>query len=323
LLIVVPVYYYLGIDGIVPAIIITAIISLLLSWYYSNKIETVPVKISKQTTITEGENMLIMGFMISLSGLITVGASYIVRLFISKQGGVAEVGMYTAGFAIINTYVGLVFTAMGTDYYPRLSAVAHNNKECMWTINQQAEIAILILAPIILGFLIFIKWIIIILYSNKFVAVEEMVHWAAMGMFFKATSWSIAFILLAKGAKRIFFINELISNIYMLCLHLLGYYFLGLAGLGISFMIGYLFYLLQVYYLTKIRYHFRFDPTFIKLFAIQLSLAIGGFVVAKLINNPHSYFIGTVVILTSTYYSYKELDKRLDVKELFNKLLKK
>ena len=83
--------------------------------------------------------------MISFSGLIAIGVSYIVRIFISNQGGISEVGLYSAGFAIINTYVGLVFTAMGTDYYPRLSAVAHSNKECKKTINQQAEMTILLL----------------------------------------------------------------------------------------------------------------------------------------------------------------------------------
>jgi len=92
--------------------------------------------------------MLKMGFMLSLSGLISTAASYIVRVFISNTGGVADVGLYSAGFAIISTYVGLVFTAMGTDYYPRLSVVAHDNVEARLLINQQAEVAILILAPI-------------------------------------------------------------------------------------------------------------------------------------------------------------------------------
>ena len=69
--------------------------------------------------------MLSLGFVISMSGLISLGASYIVRIYISNTGGVDDVGLYNAGFALINTYVGLVFTAMGTDYYPRLAAVAN------------------------------------------------------------------------------------------------------------------------------------------------------------------------------------------------------
>jgi len=64
-------------------------------------------------------------------------------------GGVAQVGLYNAGFMIINTYVGLVFTAMATDYYPRLAGVANDVSKTNTTINQQIEIAIIILAPIL------------------------------------------------------------------------------------------------------------------------------------------------------------------------------
>lgn len=317
LVIIIPLYYYFGIDGIVPAIIISAIISLLLSWYYSNKIKIEPIKISKLRLIAEGKNMLIMGFMISLSGLIATGISYIVRIFISNQGGIDEVGLYTAGFAIINTYVGLVFTAMGTDYYPRLSAVAHSNLECKKTINQQAEIAILILAPIILVFLVFIKWIIIVLYSNKFIAVDEMIHWAALGMLFKAAGWAIGFILLAKGSSRLFFLNDIISNSYLLFLNLLGYYLGGLTGLGISFMIGSFLHLIQMYFFSRIKYDFNFDIQFIKIFVIQFSLALSSFIIIKVTKPPYSYIVGVLLIAISSYYSYVELDKRIGILKLY------
>lgn len=331
LIITVPLYYFLGIDGIVPGIIITAIVSLILSWYFSNKVKIKPIKVGKLKTFAEGKHMLAMGFMISLSGLITLGVSYIVRIYISNKGGVGEVGLYNAGFAIINTYVGLVFTAMGTDYYPRLSAVAHSNKLCKKTINQQAEIAILILAPIIIIFIVFIKWVVIILYSNKFIAVDSMIHWAALGMLFKAASWAIAFILLAKGASKYFFYNELIANVYVLALHLAGYHFWGLTGLGLGFMIGYLLYLIQVFFVSKIKYNFNFNTPFIKIFIIQFSLALSCFIMVKVTDKPYYYIIGVILIIISSWYSYKELDKRIGVKALIlnikdkyfkNKLLK-
>ena len=53
-------------------------------------------------------------------------------------------------------------------------------------INQQAEIALLIIAPIIMFFLVFINWIVILLYSSKFIPINNMILYAALGMFFKA-----------------------------------------------------------------------------------------------------------------------------------------
>ncbi len=327
LIITVPLYYFYGIDAIVPGIIITSLISLALSWYFSRKVEIKKVKVSGKQTIAEGKNMLTMGFMLSLSGLITLVCAYIVRIYISNKGGISEVGLYNAGFAIINTYVGMIFTAMATDYYPRLSAIAHSNKLSKEIINQQAEIALLILSPILIVFLVFIKWIVVVLYSTKFVAIDVMIDWAALGMFFKAASWSIAFILLAKSASKLFFINELIANTYTLGLNLLGYYYWGLSGLGISFMLGYLLYLIQIFIVSKIKYSFNFNSSLIRIFLIQFALALTCFVLIKVVSKPYSYYIGVVLIAASCWHSFRSLDERIGMRgiitDLKNRYIKK
>lgn len=316
LVISVPIYYIWGIKGIVPAIIITAVSNLVLSSYFASKVKTIKVDVTKTMLKTEGVDMVRMGVMLSLSSFITLGASYVIRIFISRTGGVDQVGLYTAGFAIINTYVGLVFTAMGTDYYPRLSGVSHDNAKSAALINQQAEIAILILAPILAGFLVFIKWAVILLYSHKFLSVNGMIHWAVLGMFFKAASWAIGFILLAKGASRLFFWNELISNIYILILNIIGYNFFGLDGLGISFMIGYVLHLFQIYIVSNKKYQFKFENAFYKIFIIQFLLGLLCFITVKVGAAPWSYLTGSLFILLSVGYSYIELDKRLNIKHI-------
>lgn len=312
----IPLYYFWGIKGIVPAIIIASASSLMLSWYFSQKLKIEPIKVSRVRTIAEGKNMLTMGFMISLSGLITMATSYLVRIYISNAGGLADVGLYNAGFAIVSTYVGLVFTAMGTDYYPRLSATANDNIKSRMIINQQSEIAIFILAPIITAFLVFINWVVILLYSSKFLAINDMILYAILGIFFKAASWSIAFIFLAKGASKLFFWNELIANIYMLALNILGYKFWGLTGLGISFIVGYVLYVIQVYIIAKIKYEFSFSNAFYKIFSFQFINVVVCLIVVKLLGSPYSYVIGSLIILVSAFYSYRELDKRLDIKSI-------
>lgn len=319
LLVTLPLYYFVGINGIVPGIIGTSLISMLFSWFYSRKVTITPISVSSFQTIDEGKSMLQMGFMISLSGLLTVGASYIVRIFISRNGGVEQLGLYNAGFTIINAYVGLVFTAMSTDYYPRLSAVAHDNKLCKKTINQQAEIAILILAPILVLFLTFINWVVILLYSSQFISVNGMIYWASLGIFFKATSWAIGFIFLAKGAGKIFFWSELATNIYMLLFNVLGYKYWGLTGLGVSFFLSYFIVLLQIFLISKIKFAFSFDRSFIIIFTVQFILAVAGFLAVKIMSQPYSYFIGSSLFALSVWYSLKELDKRIGIMSIYKK----
>lgn len=317
LVITVPLYYRFGIDGIVPAIIAASMIAFFFALYYARKVEIIPVKVSKIRTYAEAKNMLIMGFVISINGLITIGASYVLRIFISNTGGLDEVGLYSAGFAIINTYVGLVFTAMLTDYYPRLSEVAHDTIKCNDTINQQAEITLLILAPIIIVFLVFIRLIIVVLYSNKFIEVDTMIQWAALGMLFRAASWAVAFVFIAKGDPKLYFWNDLIANSYFLIANILGYQLYGLEGLGISFLVGYILYLIQIYIVGSIKYKFKFHSSFIRVFGIQLFLAISCFIIVKLLfSAPYFYFIGSVITLVSVFYTLYELDKRIGLKSI-------
>ncbi len=320
LAVTVPMYYLWGVDGIVPAIIATSVINMFLSWYFSRKVKLETITVSRMETWNEGKQMLTMGFMISLSGLMTTGTAYLLRIFISNFGSLDDVGLYSAGFAIINTYVGLVFSAMGTDYYPRLSSVAECNLKAKQTINQQAEITMLILAPILVVFIVFIRWVVVVLYSNQFTAINGMIQWAAMGMYFKAISWCIAFVFLAKGASKLFFWNELLANCYILLLNVLGYHVGGLNGLGISFVITYFIYLIQVYIIAKKHYNFIFTFHFAKIFAIQIMIGTITFIVVKLTTGLIMYSTGSILLILSSLYSLRELNKRLNLKELVTQI---
>ena len=318
-----PLYYFYGISGIVPGIIIASVTSLLLTWYFSKKVSIPSIRVSKATTILEGKGMVKMGFMISLSGLIMQGAGYIDRIFISHFGGIDQVGLFSAGFAIINTYVGMVFTAMSADYYPRLSAVSHSNEESTKVVNQQAELAILILAPIILVFLVYIHWVVVLFYSNKFTPINDMILYAAFGMLFKAASWAVAFLFLAKSDSKLYFRNELVTIIYTILLNMFFYYNWGLKGMGISFLIVYILYLFQVYYLTHKKYEFSFNKSFYRVFTIQLLIAILCLLVVELLSSPYTYVFGSLLIFVSAWYSYAELDKRIDIKSMIKSIKNK
>jgi O-antigen/teichoic acid export membrane protein len=321
LLIIIPIYYYFGERGIVPVIITTSVTTLIFNWFFSRKIYLEKVNVNINKTYKEGRNMMTVGFMISLSSFITVAVSYLVRIYISKSGNIDDVGLYNAGFMIIGTYVGLLFTAMGTDFYPKLSQCANNNRKSKILINHQAEITLLILTPILIIFIFFLKWIIILLYSSEFVDISTMLQWAVLGMFFKGAIWPVGFILLAKkGSFKLFLINELLSNIYILILNILGYKYFGLDGLGISFFISYIFIFIQIYFIAKSKFDFNYTRDFMKIFYFQFTLALISFISINFITKAYIYIVGVVLTIISLFYTYKELDKRIVIKEFINKL---
>jgi O-antigen/teichoic acid export membrane protein len=323
LMISAPIYYFWRVDGIVPSIIITSILSLLLEWYYSSKTKIRQVAVDFRTVLHEGRDMVKMGFVLSISGLITTIGTYVVRVFLNANGGVAEVGLYNAGFSIINTYVGLVFAAMGTDYYPRLSGIAHDRDKSNELINQQAEVSILILSPILSVFIVFINLVIVVLYSGKFLPISSMIQWAAIGMYFKAVSWSIAFIFVAKGESGLFFWNELLANVYSIVINIIGYKLGGLQGMGISFLVSYMLYLLQVYLLATNRFGFLFTGDFVKVFLIEFLFCICCFMLVRTVQGLWLYVFAVPLMIVIIAYSVYQIDKRIGIRDLLEKVVLK
>ena len=313
LLISLPIYYSIGVKGIVPAIIITSLASVAITYYFTSKIKFDKVKITTALIKLEGSGMLKMGFIFSLNGLIAMVAAYILTIFIARYGGVDQVGLYNAGFAIVNTYVGMIFTAMATDFFPRLSAISSDNKKCGIMVNQQAYISILIIAPILTIFLVFINAIIIILYSAKFLEINDMIQYVALGILLKTVTWAMGFMIIAKGNSKLFFYSEVIANIYMLASNILFYKYYGLNGIGISFILSYTIALLQTYFILRWKYQFSFETSFYRIFIIHVFFAVSCFFIVQHFTGSYRYFLTVPIILIAIGFSLYEMNKKMDI----------
>lgn len=322
LIVSVPLYYLFGIKGIVPTLILNSVTMLLLSWYFSKKVDVEKTKVTNTQTLQQGKNMLKMGVAMSVTGILVTLTSYALRSYIRHESGVEQVGLFTAGFVLMNTYVGMVFSAMATDYYPRLAAVNHDNEKCSEVINQQGEIATLIIAPILLSCMILMPFIVRLIYSEKFLPATDYILWAVLGMMFKTFSWTISFVFLAKAEAKLFMINEVVTNVYFFALNILAYHYYGLSGLGVAFMVSYFIYGVQVYLIARKRYKFSFATSFIKVYSVQLLLVSSGFLLINFWKSHFVYFPTIVLFVLCGTYSLKELNKRMNVVEIIKKMKK-
>lgn len=323
LLTTIPLYYVYGIKGIVPAIIVSCISVYIIQHYFSKRIEVVKQVIPFRDAFKKGSGMIKLGLILSVNGLITTGASYLIRIFISNSGSLEDVGLYTAGFAIINTYVGMVFSAMITDYYPRLAAVNQDPSKYNELINQQIEVAIYIVSPLICGFLVFVNWIIILIYSSKFLPIMEMIHWGILAIFFKTLGWAIGVLLAAKGHSKHLFWNEIIANTYLLLFNIAGYYFFGLKGLGISYLVGYFFHFIQIYFFTKIKYGFAMEAKMFSQFLMLLAVGVLCFIVVNTFQKIPAYLIGGALVIMVSTFSFLQLNKKTDMIKILRNKIKK
>ena len=323
LVVTVPLYYIYGNAAIVPAIIITAIIIFLFFWYFANSLKIKTITLGVKDAFFKGKEMLRLGLALSVTGIITLSATYALQVYIRYAGGLDEVGYYTAGFLIINAYVGMVFNAMGTDYFPRLSSIHADNSKVQVAVRKQATIAILLLTPIITTFFLAAPLVVRILYSQEFLVILGLISWGVLGMAFKAVSWSVGYVILAKGDARIFVKTAVIFNILLLGMNIAGYYFGGLTGLGISILLYYIIHFISLLIITKIFYNLQFNSDFYSLFGkcvVMCVLAFG----CIYIENVYLKYGGMIVILVLSYiFTYSQLQKKMNIKQLILEKLSK
>lgn len=317
-----PLYYLYKLDAIVPTIILSTFISFIISFYYSNNIGLNSNKISNKEALIKGRGMIELGFTLSISSMLSLLGAYILQIFISNNGGVDQVGLYQAGFLILNTYVGIIFNAMGTDYFPRLSAISDDILKIRKSVYEQAIIGVLLITPIIVIFLALAPIIIKILYSKDFLPILAMISWGILGMLFRLVSWSMGYIIIAKGDSKVFIKTAIGFNSLQLLLGVLGYTYGGLEGLGFSYLIHFMIHFFSIKLITKYRYDFYFEKGFFRIFMIAIILCTLSFLFTYIQNEALKYILMVILIITSLIFSYKYLDEKMDIKKLINELRK-
>ena len=321
LILSIPLYYYLGIKGVVPTLILNSTCTLVLSWFFSRKIILPKEHISAKQSLIDGKSMMKMGFSICLSGAEAALIAYLLRSIIRNQGGIEEVGLFQAGFILMNSYVALVFNAMGTDFYPRLANVNHDNVKCCEVINQQGIVASCLLSPILIAFIIYVPIAIYILYSDSFQAIGSYIIWASLGMMFRLSSWLMSFLFLAKSVAKEYIINETVAKTYFFVLNIIGYLLGSIEGLGIAFAVSYLLYTIQVFCIIHKKYNFTYDKEFIMYFLLYICFVVVAIFIAHF-SLVLRYSFGTLLFILSLFVSIRILDKKIGLVEIIRNKIK-
>ena len=314
LFITVPLYFWLGIDAIVPALILFSISTFLCAYFYRSRLRLVQIRTERGEFKEISKDILIAGIAFSAADFFPLMASFYIRTFISNNGGLTDVGLFSAGFAILNGYVGMIFTAMSTDYIPRLSAVSDDDHQLELVINQQIEMSILLLFPLIVLFVIFGKLVTLILYSSQFYPMIEMIYWGGLGMLFKVPNWCFGCFLIPKRESKAYFCFSILSALFYLGMNMLLYRMWGVKGLGISFLLSHIFDASVSYWYINRKYQINY-----KVRTILELLGMGAVIVAVIIFQSSQlvtwviYTLDFCVCMLAGLYSYNRLNSLMDL----------
>jgi O-antigen/teichoic acid export membrane protein len=139
--------------------------------YYSLRLY--PLRLSGARGILgEGMEMVRLGVAFTFAGIIGSAAEMVIRSYLNVVGDLDVLGLYNAGYMLTVTYAGMVFSAMETDYFPRLSAVNRDVEATNLTVNRQMEVSLLILAPMLTSLIILLPVLIPLLFLPKISPVQ-------------------------------------------------------------------------------------------------------------------------------------------------------
>lgn len=319
-----PLYYFYGLKAIVPALVISSIVTFLYSVYYVSRVNVVDTSVSIRESYRGGSEMLKLGIAMMLATSIGSAVHYFINTFISSFGSIADLGFYQAGMSITSQSVGLVFSAMAIDYYPRLAAVSEDNNKIREMANQQGVITMLIAAPVLASVIIFTPLVISILLSNDFLIIIDFIRLLSLGMIFKTASYSIGAISFAKGDKKVFFFLEgIYTNASTLLFTIIGYKLNGLMGLAVGYLLMHFIYFIIINIVTYVKYDFYISRELMKILAICILLVISLFLSSVFMIGILKHIISLSILIVIVYYCYYNLNKLIGIKEMLLKFFKK
>lgn len=320
LVLTVPLYYMFNKEGIVPALLIASLITVLVTTFYSRRIQFNRKHLHVKEFITNSKGMISLGVVIALGGVISNSSSYLLNIIISRLGSIEAVGLYSAAMTVANSYVFLVLSAMTTDYVPRLAALSGNEEGQIDAINKQMVLVSIVLTPLLVAFVVFAKEAIYLLYSPDFYPTIHLLEFLMFGMYFRAISWCLSYAFISRGDSKVFLINEILIFIISLSLKTGGFLWNEYTGIGIAIVLIYIIYTLMMSKVAKRRFGFYFSKEFLKIsttsviicsLAVAISFALGSI--------WFKYVVGIGLLIISLLFSAFELNKRINLAENIKK----
>ncbi|MCF0219194.1 MAG: oligosaccharide flippase family protein [Muribaculaceae bacterium] len=258
----VPLFYWLRLDGIVPSIAIAAFALFVAVWFNSRRQgdDGSQKALTWRELWNGGRGFIALGILMTISNFATMLSNYAFISWLNVGEGTVTTGLFQAGFTLFNRYIGLIFTAISVEFYPRLSSVAKSRRRTSAFVSHELRLVSLILMCALAVFIPLLPWIVQLLYSEAFMQIVPFVSVAVCGTVLRALSWCMAFTMLARGDGKAYLATEITSAVLYFALNVLSFKLYGLIGLGYAYIVWYALYTLAVAAVYRYRYRLWLSP---------------------------------------------------------------
>ena len=306
LVISIPIYYFFWQAGIVPVIVLMAFVTMCATLWFSLRL--FPLQFGGTYGILgEGMEMVRLGVAYTLAAVIGTASEMLIRSYLNVVGDLDVLGLYNAGYMLTITYAGMVFSAMETDYYPRLSAVQHDIRATNETVNRQMEVSLLLVSPMLAALIIALPVVVPLLFSQEFLPVVGMAQVAALAMYMKVLTLPVAYITLARGYSLSYLFLETSYFVVFVILIFFGYRYWGLFGTGVAITLAHVFEFLLVNAYAYKKYGYRSSATVYGYAIVQGALGLLAYILTLVADGYLYWAVGALIVMLSGLLSLKAL----------------
>jgi len=297
--------YFFRASGVMPSLIVSAAVTLVFSAWYSHKIEIPPTTLTREELRSEAGALLKLGAAFMVMAALGTGTAYLIRIMVRERLGFEAAGLYQSAWALGGIYIAFILQSMGSDFYPRLTAVAADHRECNRLVNEQAHVSLLLAGPGVVGTIIFAPIVLAVFYDTRFANAVAPLRWICMGMSLRILSWPLGYIIIAKGERGLLILTEVAAAVVHLTLAFVLIRYFGLAGATMGFFGLYIWHGLFGYVIVRRLTGFRWSAATRRTALVYLGLIAVAFSAVLVFRPWVGTSIGTVALLILAFYSWR------------------
>lgn len=195
-------------------------------------------------------------------------AFLVVRKLIQHSYGATGVGLYQVPYGLTLQYLNIVLTALMTYSLPTMSSL-RDDSSLRIELNQTLKASMLAIVPIIGGLLVLKRVLVLLLYSRAFLPSVNLLEIQLIGDFFKVIAYVFGVAALARARLTAWLMFDLLWDAVFIGLSytLLGR--VGLVGVAIAFVGGYVSMSAGYALFAWRRMHLRLDSSILRLILLS------------------------------------------------------
>lgn len=303
----IPIYYIWGIDGVLAALVTLCMATMIITCSFSYRAEPLRLVFAEHT-LRKGGKMLTVGFNFVVCSIIGHLALLGILSYLNNVASQETVGLYSAGYTLTMTYAGMVFAAMETDYFPRLSGVISNRADMAGTMLSQQDVSLILITPLLAAMIVALPILVPLFLDKHFESIIPMAQVTTVGLVFRAVYLPNAYVSLAAGDNKTFLAINIIGSIDIL-LVIVGYHYYGLVGAGIALTVQNFIDMAIVMAISKWKYGVRFKLNRMLSLCVFILLLCATYAFSQCLEGWKYWVAGVMMTAITALYSFSRYRK--------------